>query len=108
MVVMAVTRRGLTPWGTRRRPTVYPAQQSTARTLSRSPVKVPRSKATPRVAITSTTPSMPRAIPQRIRAVIRSSPSTPAKTATTVGTVDRMSALFDAVVRASPSMKASW
>ena len=58
--------------------------------------------------MTSTTPSVPRAIPQRIRVVIRSRPSAPAKTATTVGTVDRMSALFVAVVRASPSMKASW
>jgi hypothetical protein len=51
---------------------------------------------------------MPRAIPQRIRLVIRSHPSAPANTATTVGTVDRMSALFDAVVRDSPSMKNSW
>ena len=46
-------------------------------------------------------------MPQRIRAVIRSRPSAPAKTATTVGTVDRISALLVAVVRARPNMKAS-
>jgi len=47
-------------------------------------------------------------IPAHIRGVTRSSPSIQAKTATTVGTVARMSELLPAVVWASPRMNASW
>ena len=69
---------------------------------------VPVENSTPLAAMTSTTPSVPSAMPHHIRGVIRSRPRSPATTATTVGTVARMSELLVALVRARPRMKASW
>ena len=69
---------------------------------------VAASKPVPRAATTRTTPRLATSTPPITLGRNGSRPSTTAITATMVGIEARMSALFDAVVRSSPEIQASW
>ena len=99
---------GLSPAGSVRSPSVYPAQQNTAQqrheiagqlSLTVAASRGPGSRAPRRVATR---------MPPMTRGRAGSSPNAAARSATSDGIEARMSALLEALVRASPEMKPSW